>query len=713
MTSPEGSEDARTGTVMRLRRGGVEIVAALEQAQLPRILHWGEELQGDIAWLDRATARGVSSSALDHPWPFTLMPTEVDGWQGRPGLSAHRQRHAVLPRWEDVRVDSDGAGLHAVATADGLALEISLRLDDAGVAWWRATLTNTGDGDLDVSSLEAVMPVGDAASEVLDFSGRWTRERSPQRGPLREGTRVRETRRGRTGHDSPLLTIAGEAGFGPSRGQVWAVHAAWSADAVHRVDALPEASTAIGAGALLRAGEIVLAPGEQHQTPEIAFAWSDQGLDGLGSRMHASARSRHEVTGPRPVTLNTWEAVYFHHDLDRLRELATLASELGVERFVLDDGWFTGRRSDRTSLGDWTVDREVWPEGLGPLVSHVRERGMQFGLWFEPEMVSPDSELAAQHPDWLLGPPGGPTRTWRHQHVLDLARPEAAQHLLEAISAIVDEYDIDYIKWDQNRDLLEATHDDRAGTFAHTEAVYGLIDALRERHPRLEIESCASGGARIDLGILARTDRVWASDTNDPLERVDIQRWTELLVPPERIGSHIGPASAHTTYRQADLSLRIATAFMGHFGIEWDLTEATAAERAQVKDAIAAHIRLRPLLHTGQVSHPDAAEPGLRLTSVVATDRMHALLRIVRVHSDGRALPALVRIPGLDPQRSYRVRPVPELPAPRTLDVVGPPWCGPEGVELSGSALAAVGIRPPLLGPGQALMLEVTAEQAD
>ncbi|MDM4777904.1 alpha-galactosidase, partial [Micromonospora sp. b486] len=271
------------------------------------------------------------------------------------------------------------------------------------------------------------------------------------------------------------------------------------------------------------------------------------------------------------MTLNVWEAVYFGHELDRLRALADAAAEVGVERFVLDDGWFRGRRHDQAGLGDWWVDGEVWPDGLQPLIDHVRGHGMQFGLWVEPEMVNPDSDLFRAHPEWVLQAPGRLPPPWRHQQALDLVNPDAYAYLLERLDAVLGEHDgIAYLKWDHNRDLTEAGHAGRPGVHAQTLAVYRLLDELRARHPGVEIESCSSGGARVDLEILRRTDRVWASDCNDALERLSIQRWTGLLLPPELVGTHIGPERSHTTHRVHDLSFRAVTALFGHHGIEWE-----------------------------------------------------------------------------------------------------------------------------------------------
>ena len=697
-----------------LRQGGVEVIVVAARTGLPEVLHWGASLGDvDIEELAAAARRQVSPSALDREWPTTVLPDEHDGWEGRPGLAAHRSGRICHPRWRTEQMGGDSNRLLVTATADGLELRTEMILDDAGVLRVTHELVNPGADEVELGSLEATMPVGDHAVDALDFSGRWTRERSPQRGRLLEGSRVRETRRGRTGHDSPLLLALGTRGFDDRSGEVWAVHLAWSADAVYRYDALPEARTLLGAGALLRAGEVTLAPGARFRSPAATFVWSDRGLDGLGARLHSSLRARPHHPGVRPITLNTWEAVYFHHDLDRLHTLARTASDIGVERFVLDDGWFRGRRSDVAGLGDWSVDPEIWPHGLHPLADEVRALGMQFGLWFEPEMVNVDSDLAREHPDWLLQDPDAGVRTWRNQYVLDVANPEVSGYLLESISRVVSEYALDYIKWDQNRDLIEAMRGGRAAVHQHTLAVYSLLDAVRRRHPGLEIESCASGGARVDLGVLEHTDRVWASDTNDPVERLDIQRWTELLLPLELIGSHVGPSVTHTTRRETALELRIAVALFGSFGIEWDITECTPDELDQLRDGIAAYRRLRELLHSGALSHPHGGDDGLRVTAVTAADASHAVIRVARVTSSDRALPRLLRLPDLDPHARYRVRPIPELRAPRPIEPTPPPWMEQGHVTLTGAALAHHGIRLPLLGPGQALVLEAVRVTPD
>ncbi|MGH3261004.1 MAG: alpha-galactosidase, partial [Trebonia sp.] len=282
----------------------------------------------------------------------------------------------------------------------------------------------------------------------------------------------------------------------------------------------------MGAGELILPDEVVVDEGESYTTPWLYGSYGT-GLDAVAARFHAFLRGRPQHPRlPRPIGLNTWEAVYFNHDLDHLLRLAERAAELGVERFVLDDGWFLGRRNDRSALGDWFVDPDLWPDGLGPLVELVKQLGMQFGLWFEPEMVSLDSRLAREHPEWLFDAGHGVGVSGRHQHVLDLGHAGAYDYILDRVSALVDEYGIDYLKWDHNRPLTDAGHQPSgaAGVRAQVLATYRMMDELKARHPGLEIESCASGGGRIDLGMLERADRVWVSDCNDPHERLEIQR---------------------------------------------------------------------------------------------------------------------------------------------------------------------------------------------
>jgi alpha-galactosidase len=431
-------------------------------------------------------------------------------------------------------------------------------------------------------------------------------------------------------------------------------------------------------------------------------------MDSMGARVHEWLRARPtHPQGPRPVTLNTWEAVYFAQSPQARRDLADVAADVGVERFVLDDGWFGARRDDTAGLGDWTPSADVWPDGLAPLVAHVTGLGMQFGLWIEPEMVNVDSGLYREHPDWVLAPPRRLPPEWRHQQVLDLANPDVSAHLLGRLDSLLAELDIAALKWDHNRDLIEAIHDGRPGVHAQTVALYRLLDKLRVRHPGVEIESCSSGGGRVDLEILARTDRVWPSDSNDALERASIQYWTSLLIPPELIGTHVGPPTSHTTGRTHQLDFRAVVALFGHAGIEWDLRDLDAGEREHLRGWVALHRELRGLLHSGRVVRADLADPAALLHGVVASDATDAVFAYVALGSSADTVPPPVRLPGLDPARRYRVAVELRAGPPWTSHALPPPWTH-DGVTLPGSVLGSVGLPLPLVMPEHALLLRVS-----
>jgi alpha-galactosidase len=327
-----------------------------------------------------------------------------------------------------------------------------------------------------------------------------------------------------------------------------------------------------------------------------------------------------------------------------------------VELFVLDDGWFRHRRDDTAGLGDWWVDETVWPDGLGPLADQVRARGMRFGLWFEPEMVNPDSDLYRAHPDWILSTGDRTPLPERHQLVLDLTRPEVWQHLFERIDAVLTDHPIDYVKWDHNRDLLEAGSGLIGGApavHAQTEAFYALLDALRAAHPEVAWESCASGGGRVDLGVVERVQRFWTSDMTDALARQQIQRWSTQLVAPEYLGAHVSSPTSHTTGRTLTLDFRAATALFGSFGIEWDLTQASEEDLDRLADWVARYQRFRDLLQSGRVVRPESADPAVLLHGVVGADRAEALLAHVQVDESTHNRGVTVRVPGLDADASY------------------------------------------------------------
>lgn len=485
------------------------------------------------------------------------------------------------------------------------------------------------------------------------------------------------------------------------------MHSAWSGNHTHYAERTPEGDCLVGGGELLEPGEVVLAPGETYRSPWLLGSWSGSGLDAMSHRLHAHLRAvTPRARTERPVIANSWEAVYFDHSLERIAELADAAASVGVERFVLDDGWFLGRRDDTAGLGDWQVDAAVWPQGLFPLVEHVTGRGMEFGLWVEPEMVNLDSETARRHPERVLRGRSEVPPSWRQQQVLDLQDESAYDDLRDALLALLDDLDIAYLKWDHNRDLTDVTHDGRPAVHGQTLAAYRLLDELRDAHPELEIESCSSGGGRVDAEVLTRTDRIWPSDTIDPLERQHLQRWTSLLVPPELMGSHVGGPTSHTTGRTHALRYRAATALLHSFGIEWDMSRLDEATLAELTAWVDLHKQVRPLIGTGSLVHPDHPDPAVLVAGVVAADRSEAWYVVATVAATETQHPAPLLLTGLDPDRTYRLSE--ELPpGPGGADLSGTWWA--RGAELGGRVLATVGVALPVLDPEEARVLRLVA----
>ncbi|WP_449373818.1 alpha-galactosidase [Arthrobacter psychrolactophilus] len=704
----------------QLHRGGTSVIVDLTTVGTPTIIHWGAPTgvlsTTELESLAVAARPQRVSGGIDLPARLTLLPQEAFGWQGSPALTGQRSRSGWLFALTTTAalVEDSSLTFTAEDVSGELALVTELSLTAAGVLKQRHTLTNTGSTEYQLQQLTAAFPLPASATTVQDSTGRHLKERTAQRRPLTVGAHVRESRRGRPGADASLLMLAGSENFGYRSGLVHGVHSAWSGN--HRLTAerTITSDNFLTAGELLLPGEVVVAPGESHTTAWALGSWG-YGLDELSARFHDDLRARPQhPSRPRPVTLNTWEAVYFNHDLATLKNLADKAATVGVERFVLDDGWFLGRRDDTAGLGDWFVDPAVWAEGLSPIIDHVRGLGMEFGLWFEPEMVNPDSELARNHPDWILHTPGRWPVSARQQQVLNLAHPDCFDYLLTRLDVLLGEYPISYIKWDHNRDLLEAS-DPRSGNAAvrdSTLALYRLLAELKSRHPELEIESCASGGARVDLGILDYTDRIWTSDCIDPIERLDNQANTSLLVPYELMGAHIGGPSSHSTRRQHSLGFMARTAIFGHFGIEWNIADISEEQTSELTQWVSFHKEHRELFHTGRSVHADLPDPALDVRGVVASDGERAIFALTQRTASTTYPSGRITLPGLAATDRYRV--TLSHPLDDTLSNGQSPlaWASHETI-LSGQLLDSIGIQSPVLFPEQSVLIVLTRVDAD
>jgi alpha-galactosidase len=451
-------------------------------------------------------------------------------------------------------------------------------------------------------------------------------------------------------------------------------------------------------------------------TPDVIGVHSAAGLTGASQSFHREARRRlPRALGPRRVHLNTWEAVYFDHDEEKLRELAEVAAALGIERFVLDDGWFGGRRNDSAGLGDWEVSNDVYPNGLAPLIDHVRSLGMDFGIWVEPEMANPDSDVLRAHPEWIMATPGYQPVLGRRQVVLDLTRRDCFDHLLARLDALLSEHAVSYVKWDMNRPLVQASGaDGKSSAHGFVGTVYELFDELRRRHPTVEFESCSSGGGRIDMEILRRVERFWTSDNNDAVDRQSIQRGASMVMPPEVLGAHVGPSPAHSTGRRIDMAFRTSTALFGHMGVEADVTKLSERDRRVLQHGIAVYKRFRGLLHGGDVVRfePAGTSDGSCIAhGVYSPDRTEALVSFARLASSSSLGTPPLRIPGLIDGRSYRVALVPMVPDGDGLlgpSESRPGWLDDSATTITGRQLATVGLSLPMVRPETAVVVHLS-----
>ena len=673
------------------------------------IQHWGAPIGGDLLAVQSAISPSIANSSWDVAQFPGIMRESSRGFLGRPTLSGHRQGMAWSTKFEvsDFNHHKNKVSVTLRDSHAELEVVLSFDLDQYGVLIQKATVKNLGSTDYLLNEFIHWLPLPKEAVQTLDFAGRWSNERNPQRRDIATGTWVRESREGRSGHNFSIADIALTTQTSFQSGSAWATSIAWSGNSHYLVEKLFDGSVSIGAGELLLPGELTIAPGQSYEAPALISVFSSDGLDGVSNAYHSHLRARDvHPKRPRPLTLNMWEALYFDHNEIKIKALIDVAAEVGIERVVLDDGWFHSRRDDRAGLGDWTIDPAVWPAGLSPIIEYINEKGIEFGLWFEGEMVNPDSDLYRAHPEWILHEGDRVPPLWRHQLVLDLAHDGAYNHVLEQTSAVLSAHNIAYIKWDHNRVLVDAGHLGRAGVHRQTQAIYRLFAELKKRHKGLEIESCASGGARIDLGVIDLVDRFWTSDNNDALERQRIQRWTAQVIPPELLGTHIGPTHGHQTGRTLELSMRATTALFGHAGIEWNITEASEQERKHLATWAQYYKANRAHLHSGKVIRVDYPEDHAYLHGVTSHDRSKAIFAYVQLTPTVAIHPSPLKFPGLDPAANYVVKAVFPAGKPRFMLITPPSWM--DGITLSGSALTAIGVTAPILAPANAFLIEIT-----
>lgn len=689
-------------STLSLSAGPLSLALGLPDRGMPEILAFGRGAAAPDFWPEVPRSSRINGMDTDVP-SAVLLPVTGLGAFGWPAISGHRDGRDFLLDFSGWTARRDGkiTVLTASDAVAGINIEISILTSEAGVFGLSARLSSVKDGVYTLDRCMAgsfLLPAGDATA--TRFTGMWGREFQIRRHHLAPGITLQESRRGRTSHDrQPYLGVT----VGAAR---FAFHLGWSGNHLVAVDTLDDGRRLVHLGALFEPGEIRLSRGDSYQSP-VVYAAED------AAALQAFVRS--EILSwpdgkmpPRPVTLNTWEGNYFDHRLDSLKAQADAAAALGIERFVLDDGWFGRRDDDTTSLGDWIVDRRKYPDGLKPLVDHVTSLGMQFGIWFEPEMINEESDLYRAHPDWALKVEGRPFLRSRHQQVLDLTRPEVTDYLFGKIAAVLSSLAISYIKWDMNRDLTHVGGaDGRAVTTAQTRATHALMARVRAAFPHVEIESCASGGGRTDYGALANAQRVWTSDCTDALDRLEIQRGASLFLPPEIMGAHISANPSHQSGRTLSLTFRALVAMAYHLGVELNPLDMSAAERTELAGHIALHKRLRPLLHAPGTNFNLDPRDGRYVWGAMTAG--HAAIFVAQGPTmiAEQPEPLVLRLPGA-PERMWRIAATHgDCPSGFIRMSDGQTKLLSGELAFSAAALASAGLPLPMQRPETALLLEL------
>lgn len=574
-------------------------------------------------------------------------------------------------------------GLPAVYADDSEAQTLEIRMRDVvsglvvvlryGVLEAEDVITrsvvfeNDGAEALTLTKAHSVcLPLMDGVWDWIHFHGRHTMERQMERKALFHGIQQIGSTRGTSSHQQNPALILCQQDCTETRGCCIGAALMYSGSfqAQIEVDQLGQARMVMGIHPEQFSWK--LEKGASFSTPEVILSCSTQGLEKLSQQFHAVirrhvCRGNYQLSG-RPILINNWEATYFDFDEEKIYSIAKQASELGIDLMVLDDGWFGKRDDDCSGLGDWTVNEQKLKGGLAALVEKINGLGMRFGLWFEPEMVSEDSDLYRAHPDWALSIPGRKPVRSRYQLVLDLSREEVRDYLYDSISKLLRENHIEYVKWDMNRSICDwynpALPPERQTELPHRYilGLYELLERLTTEFPDVLFEGCSGGGGRFDAGMLYYCPQIWCSDDTDAHERTFIQYGTSFFYPVRAVGSHVSAVPNHQTGRVTSLDTRATVAMAGSFGYELDLNLLSDEEKETVAEQVKRYRELQPLIYDGSYYRlSDPYKDGLVAWSFVAEDQSRALVQGVIYRAMPNALRKRLRLRGLNPQASYRV----------------------------------------------------------
>ena len=565
--------------------------------------------------------------------------------------------------------DSNDSQTLTVKLADG-DLELQLHYTifaDEDVIVRSTTFVNHGKTVFLNRALSAQLDLPDANYDFIQFAGSWSRERHLHRSHLRPGTQSISSLRTASSHQENPFFMLARPHTDNNQGAVFGFNFVYSGNFLDSVEVDQFDTTRVLIGINPDEFGWKLNSGDSFQTPEVIFSYTDNGFNALSQQLGAFYAQHlinpHFAHQERPILINNWEATFMDFTEDKLMPIVERAKELGIEMFVLDDGWFGHRDDDRSSLGDWFVDEKKFNHGIAGFAKRVHDLDMKFGLWFEPEMISIDSKLYQTHPEWMIKTPGRGQTPGRHQFVLDMSRQEVVDYLFGLMSHIIQDAKLDYIKWDMNRNITEMYGADLPADqqleFSHRYilGVYDLYDRLTKAFPDVLFESCASGGGRFDLGMMYYAPQAWCSDDTDAVERIKIQDGTSYGYTPSMWGAHVSAVPNDQVGRLTSIDMRAKVAYFGAFGYELDVTELSDEEQATIKQQVAFYKQYRKLFQFGtfyRLETPDTSD-NVYGWETVSPDKQTAIG--MRYQILNGASPAYIRyyFKGLDPERRYTV----------------------------------------------------------
>jgi alpha-galactosidase len=691
--------------IFRLDGGNVSYVFGVNSRGELQQVYWG----GKLGAGDRFGQAKPMPEWASFDSSYTTTPQEYAGWGAglfvEPALKvtfADGVRDLVL-HYDSHEKTENGFNVVLKDIKRNVLVTLHYSMDPASgiLARW-ATIDNHEPQAITLEQAAAAawaLPRGQYTLNYL--TGRWAGEWTLTQETLHPGARIIESRRGTTGHQAnPWFAVqAGSAD--EDSGDVWFGALAWSGS--WRITVEQDQLDAVRVTGGFNPFEFgyVLHSGQTLETPVFYGGYSAHGLGGASRLLHhfeiAQVLPHRIGTGeqaapkPRPVIYNSWEATEFNVSEQGQIALAEKAAALGVQRFVMDDGWFGQRKDDHAGLGDWYVNQQKFPNGLKPLIDKVHSLGMDFGLWVEPEMVNPDSDLYRKHPEWVLNFPGRPRSEQRNQLVLNLARPDVRAYILDFLDKLLTENDIAFLKWDYNRNWAEPGWDQlppaeqRKVYVEFTRNLYAILAELKSRHPKVELESCSGGGGRVDLGILKYADEVWPSDNTDPFDRLTQQDGFTYAYTPQIMMAWVTDSPHWLNKRSTSLSYRMLSSMQGSLGIGANITKWNDEETALAKRLIASYREVQPTIVQGDLYRLISPRNGSEFSATQTVNReksQSVVYAFIHSTQEGRTFPRL-RLKGLDPAAQYALTSIEGKTMDGTPEVASGAWWMNHGLDMS------------------------------